>query len=226
MMWRVLYNPALEYAHHIVNKLITKARNPGLTQRYLAFSVDSRFEPHVTLYERSLVIKSQLGSRSYVGIGATLQNSTVGRFVSIGPGCRIGLGRHPAREFVSTHPIFYSTRKQAGATFADRDYFAEYAPVRIGNDVWIGANVMIADGVSIADGAIVASGAVVAADVPAYAVVGGVPAKLIRRRFSDEQIAALLEFRWWDRDEAWLREHYRRFHRIDEFLDFIAGKSA
>jgi acetyltransferase-like isoleucine patch superfamily enzyme len=220
-MWRALYNPALEYAHYLFNKTRAKLRNRQLTQLYLAFAVDSRFEPHVVLFEHSRVLGSRIGCHSYVGAGSQLQNCTVGRFTSIGPGCRVGLGRHPSSEFVSTHPIFYSPRKQTGITFADKSYFDEYRPTTLGNDVWLGANVLVSDGVTIGDGAIVAAGAVVAEDVPPYSIVGGVPAKLIKRRFTDEQIARLLAFRWWERDEAWLRENFRRFHDIEEFLRLL-----
>ena len=70
----------------------------------------------------------------------------------------------------------------------------------IGNDVWIGLNATILDGVTIGDGAIVAAGAVVTKDVPPYAVVAGVPAKIIKYRFTESQIDFLLKFRWWEKD--------------------------
>ena len=70
--------------------------------------------------------------------------------------------------------------------------------ISIANDVWIGRHAMIMPGVHIADGAIVAAGAIVTKDVPPYAIVGGVPAKLIRYRFSDDVIAKLLAIRWWE----------------------------
>ncbi len=95
---------------------------------------------------------------------------------------------------------FYSTRKQCGATFADRDYFDEQSDISIGNDVWIGARVFLIEGIHVGDGAIVGAGAVVTKDVPAYAVVGGVPAKIIRYRFTQEQIEYLLELQWWDKE--------------------------
>ncbi|MDE6603995.1 MAG: CatB-related O-acetyltransferase [Lachnospiraceae bacterium] len=71
-------------------------------------------------------------------------------------------------------------------------------PVVIGNDVWIGANVCILPGVRVGDGAVIAAGAVVTKDVAPYAIVGGVPAKVIRYRFSPEEIHTLLKIRWWD----------------------------
>ena len=70
--------------------------------------------------------------------------------------------------------------------------------IRIGNDVWIGYEAIIMAGVTISDGAIIASRAVVTKDVEPYAIVGGVPAKMIKRRFSDSTIPALLEIKWWD----------------------------
>lgn len=68
----------------------------------------------------------------------------------------------------------------------------------IGNDVWIGYEAVVLAGVTIGDGAVIGARAVVTKDVPPYAVVGGVPARLIRRRFPDDTISALLALRWWD----------------------------
>ena len=98
---------------------------------------------------------------------------------------------------ISTHPVFFSTRMQSGYTFADESYFEEYRGTTIGNDVWIGANAIVIDGVRIGDGAVVAAGAVVTKDVPAYAIVGGVPARIIRYRFLQTDIDVLLKINWW-----------------------------
>ena len=77
----------------------------------------------------------------------------------------------------------------------------------IGNDVWIGYEALILAGVTVGDGAIIAGRAVVTKDVPPYTIVGGVPAKPIRKRFNDDTIAALEKLRWWDWDEERIREN-------------------
>jgi virginiamycin A acetyltransferase len=74
----------------------------------------------------------------------------------------------------------------------------EYKRITIGNDVWIGARAVILDGITIGDGAIVGACAVVTKDVPPYAVVAGVPARVIRYRFSEKKIRTLLELQWWE----------------------------
>ena len=96
----------------------------------------------------------------------------------------------------------------------DSNYdFAEYRPITIGNDVWIGARAMVMDGVEVGDGAIVAANAVVTKDVPPYAIVGGVPAKVIRYRFAPEKIEALQLLQWW----SWpLEEICRRMQELND----------
>lgn len=145
----------------------------------------------------TMIFGGRVGRGTYVG-GARLQDCRVGGFCSIGARTRIGgLGRHPTT-WLSTHPAFFSDKKQAGFTFVDKTYFEELLPVLIGNDVWIGAQVLVLDGVQIGNGAIVAAGAVVTQDVPPYAIVGGVPAKLIRFRYDPETVLILEGLSWWD----------------------------
>lgn len=140
---------------------------------------------------------SKIGRHTYV-VNARIVNAQIGAFCSIGPEVSIGgLGSHPI-SWLSTHPAFYSTRQQSGKTFALTDLFDELKPNKIGNDVWIGAKALILDGVNIGDGAIVAAGTVVTKDVPPYAIVGGVAAKVIRFRFDPEVIDALLKWQWWN----------------------------
>jgi len=177
-----------------------------------------------TIYNDVSLSEVSLGDFTYIASGTKISRAKIGKFCSIGPDCKIGLGKHPTKSFVSTHPIFYSTLKQAqiafaDIAFADKNYFEEFGNIEIGNDVWIGANAIIVDGIKIGDGAIVAAGAVVTKDVPPYAIVGGVPAKIIRYRFDKDEIAKLLELKWWDKDINYLKSNFKKFHDIKEFLN-------
>ena len=162
-----------------------------------------------------------IGAYSYLAGHSTAHNTHIGRFCSVSKDLLCGLGEHPTT-FVSTSPVFFSTRGQCNTTFADRDAFGESSPVEIGNDVWIGARVFVRDGLRIGHGAIIAAGAVVVDDVPDYAVVAGIPAKVIRMRFSDDQVARLLALNWWDWDESRLRAAGERFacEDIEAFLEW------
>lgn len=150
-----------------------------------------------TVYREAYVSGCSIGRLSYVGPRAIVTNADLGSFCSIGSGVRIGPGFHPTN-WISSHPAFYSNAMQAGRTFVNNKIFEENKRVTIGHDVWVGTNVVILDGVSVGHGAIIAAGAVVTADVLPYAIVGGVPAKLLRMRFDQKKIDDLLKWRWWD----------------------------
>lgn len=94
----------------------------------------------------------------------------------------------------------------------------ERLPITIGNDVFIGMNVTVLDGVTIGDGAVVGAGCVVSKDVPPYAVVVGCPMKILRYRFPEETIAALLRIRWWDWPDEKLPEVEAMFFDVEAFV--------
>jgi acetyltransferase-like isoleucine patch superfamily enzyme len=175
----------------------------------------------------SIVTGSSIGYGSYVSDNSQIKKTVIGRFSSIGPEVKIIFGKHPSHTHVSTHPAFFSTRKQAGFSFTKKQLFKEFPEpkdeegkytTKIGHDVWIGARVSIIDGVTIGNGAIVAAGAVVTKDVAPYSIVGGVPAKHIKYRFTEEQIHFLNEFQWWKKDKNWLQENSPYFCNIEDFM--------
>lgn len=184
---------------------------------YMTRLVNCRFGNYNTLYDGVILTNVMLGDFSYVAANSNLANADIGKFSCIGPEVFAGIGKHPSRNFVSTHPIFYSPSLQTQISFASNSFYEEFEQIKIGNDVWIGARAIILDGVTIGDGAIVGAGAVVTKDVPAYAVVGGVPAKILRYRFEPAEIEFLHQFKWWDQDILWLRENHRLFHDIKKF---------
>lgn len=144
-----------------------------------------------------IINHSKIGNYTYICRKALIQNTIIGNYCSISHEFICGLGNHPLDQF-STSPLFYRKNNTFNLEIVEKDSdFQDYASIMIGNDVWIGARCTVLDGVTIGDGAVVASGAVVTKNVPPYAIVGGVPAKIIRYRASEETIAKLLKSEWW-----------------------------
>lgn len=129
------------------------------------------------------------------------RDTEFGSFCSIGAEAKIAFGEHPT-EFLSSSPFFY---QNLGFKNVEKE-MDFHKPCVIGNDVWIGNSAFIKGGVKIGDGAIVGAYAVVTKDVPPYAIVGGVPAKIIRYRFDEETIKSLLELKWWDLPDEVIKE--------------------
>lgn len=168
------------------------------------------------VYEPFFLHDVELGDYSYIAKNSSISNCIIGKFCSIGPNFCCGLGIHPTNG-ISTAPMFYSTAKQNGISLCEDNKIEESKRTNIGNDVFIGANVTVLDGVTISDGAVVGAGAVVTKDVPPYAVAVGVPAKVVKYRFEENTIKALLEKQWWNGTEEDLRKVERYFWDVDEF---------
>ncbi len=205
------------------NKLLRANRTKHLKIGYLSYISDTKLGNFITIYDKVILHNCTLKNYVYIQHGGVITNASIGSFCSIGPNVRINPGNHPIH-FVSTFPAFYSTRKQCQITFAKENIFDESGKVTIGNDVWIGANAIILDNISVGDGAVIAAGAVVNKDVEPYTIVGGVPAKPIKKRFSDEEIKQLIGFKWWDKDLDWLQENYRLFHNKEAFFERIGNQ--
>ena len=186
-------------------------------------SENSSFGPGCRVGGPVYIAGSSIGAFTYIEVGCRISASTLGHYCSVAPYALIGLAEHPSRNFVSTHPRFYRSLPQFGWDLLEEDRHSEMTRTVIGNDVWIGAGACIKGGVTIGDGAIIGAGAVVTSDIEPYAIYGGVPAKLIRYRFEPETIAFLMELRWWEKDEAWLRRHVDDFKDVSKLRDNLSG---
>ena len=177
----------------------------------------------------------RLGYGSYIGPYSKI-SAHIGRFTSIASFVCTVAGRHAYQApFATTCPMFFSlnpNHSQSGSTFATEQMFEELKfavpekqlDVEIGNDVWIGERAMLIGGVHIADGAVVLAGAVVTKNVPPYAIVGGVPAKIIRYRYDEETISFLLQAQWWNNTEDWFKENWKLLTDIDKLKAYYNNK--
>jgi len=179
--------------------------------------IDSKIGKNVKIYKPSFINKTEIEDYTYVSTNANISVTKIGKFCSIGPNFFCGWGIHPTNS-ISTSPMFYSTRQQNGVTLTDKDKIEERKLITIGNDVFIGANVTILDGIKIGDGAIIGAGAVVTKDIPDYAIAVGCPIKIIKYRFSDDQIAAFKRIQWWNFSEDKLQDVEKLFFKVDEFI--------
>lgn len=175
----------------------------------------------------SYIDNSQIGYASYIGSYSKIDRTIIGKYTSIGPNVHIIRGQHPAHRFVSTHPAFYSIDHTIGLSYVDKQLFEEYRyvqddiSVKIGNDVWIGDSVKIMEGITIADGTIIASGAMVVKNTEPYSIVGGVPGRILSYRFDVEEINFLLNLKWWNKEEEWIRQNAKYFDDINKLKDLL-----
>lgn len=133
-----------------------------------------------------------IGRHTYIHAGSEVLCAEIGNFCSIATNVHIGMFEHPL-ENISTSSRLYLNMLKNHAFYTDIP-----KPAIIGNDVWIGSNAVVLGGVRVGNGAVIGAGSVVTKDVPPYAVVGGVPARIIKYRFDEDKIQRLNEIRWWN----------------------------
>lgn len=215
-----------QFAKHIwrwfMSLKLKKARNVQVFHN-TQFNKKTQFEHNIKIGPNTAIGGAIIGCNSYVGANSVFTDCKIGRFTSISVNVKVIPDSHPSTGFVSTCPSFFSTRGQNLQSFVKKNKYEEFLKVDgydvvVGNDVWIGCNVLIKGGIRIGDGAIVAMGSIVTKDVPPYAIVGGVPAKVIKYRFTPEQIDYLMHLKWWDKTEEWIKNHAEDFDDIDKFL--------
>ena len=164
--------------------------------------------------------EGEIGRYSYIGNNCVI-SAKIGNFCSIANNVYIIKGTHPT-DFVSTSPVFYSNKKSTTTiSFTKNNLFKEEKYTKhscnIGHDVWIGFGATILPGLNIGTGAIIGAGSIVTKDVEAYSIVAGNPAKIIRYRFSKENISFLLSSKWWDHDHTWFMANHDSFKSIELF---------
>lgn len=195
-----------------------------------------------TWHKQDIVYKGCRIGRFTYGYKSLLKHfpmaTSIGRYCSINETAHIW-NNHPV-DYVTTSPVLdypgffewdkYYEREQLIDQYGkftnnhpfENSKLRNNKPVVIGNDVWIGANVCILPGVNIGDGAIIAAGAVVVKDVEPYSIVGGVPAKLIKYRFSPDIIKKFMEIKWWNWPHEEIENNIELFYQPELFVKCFA----
>ena len=177
---------------------------------------DSRMGAWTVLGPRTQLLDSEFRDYAYTARDCDIYNADIGKFCNIAAAVRINPANHPM-ERASQHHFTYRSRSHHLGAADDAAVFAwrRAHRVTIGPDVWIGHGAILMPGVAVGTGAVIGAGAVVTHDVPPYTVAVGVPARVLRRRFSAAIEAALLRIAWWDWPKDRLAASLEDFRALD-----------
>ncbi len=182
---------------------------------------DSQIGAYCEVGARTILTEVSMADYSYVVNDSQITYTSIGKFCSIAAMTRINPGNHPMQRATQSHFTYRSSAYFPGEA-DDVEFFAwrREHHVQISHDVWIGHGAVILPGRNVGTGA-VAAGAIVTKDVPAYTIVAGNPARIIRRRFSEREAERLGKLAWWDWSHDALRAALPDFRKlsIDAFLD-------
>lgn len=217
------------YLKNVFQRLYLKIKFPkAIIESGVEISIHSILKGRCKL-SHGATFCGELGYGSNIGDNSKILGK-VGKFCSIAPDVDVIVGVHPyTYPYVTTAPPFYSNLKQCGFNYSNQQSFNEFKfadsehkyPIIIGNDVWIQRFVKIVSGVKIGDGSVILAGAVVTKDIPPYAIVGGVPAKILKYRFSEDDIKLLVNFKWWEKGEKWWSENWNLLCNFDSFKTYL-----
>lgn len=170
-----------------------------IIDKLLSLVKNSKIDSTSKIYRFNRIYNSNIGRYTYVSPGCIINNCQIGNYCSIAKGVMIGMGSHPIH-YISTSPIFYKNNNPLKIKLIKESKYVDYQNTYVGSDVWIGVNTYVKEGVNIGHGAVIGACCVVTKDVPPYAVVAGVPSKIIKYRFDGETIELLIKSKWWERD--------------------------
>ena len=173
---------------------------------------DSVFGKSVDLQRFAMIYHSEMGDYSYVGRNFTCWYAKIGKFCSISWNVGIGGANHDYNR-ITQHAFLYAPQFGMMEPGQNAGYNRFKTPCEIGNDVWIGCNVVICRGVHIGDGAVIGAGSVVTKDVEPYTIVGGVPAKVLKRRCDETLALRLQNAKWWNLPSEMIKSHFELFNQ-------------
>lgn len=185
--------------------------------------INSSIHKTAKINSGATIVDSIIGRYTYTCYDDEIVNCEIGQFCSISDEVVIGGAEHPIA-WVSTSPVFQNVKHSGPKRKFSEFDFEGIKKTVIGNDVWIGRRAIIKAGVTVGDGAVIGSGSVVTKDIPPYAIVGGVPAKVIKFRFDAATIEGLLKSRWWDQSDEKLQSIAHLINKPTEFLKALSSK--